>query len=457
MEAILGRKILIVDDDKDNIDIMRILLKRNNYDVVTAIRGNEALEIARQTFFNVILMDIKMPGMSGVDVLEKLREESPLSQVMLITAYGTREHMGRAKKAGVYDIIEKPIDNDLLLMKIDKAFNHFYTLMKNEQLKKEVLEKYPYENIVGNSPKMKELFKIIETVAKSDMCITITGETGTGKELVARALHARSERWERPFVAVNASAFPETLLEAELFGHEKGAFTGADRKKIGYFESSEGGTIFLDEIGEVSPKIQVSLLRVLQERKIYRLGSTTPIKINVRLLTATNQKLEKLIEEKKFRSDFYYRISTDSIHLPPLRERKSDIPLLVEHFIDKYAETQKGKNTKIAEDALELLTNFDFPGNIRQLEGFIQRAMAYKKGDVIKLTDLPPDMNGKGNVSVFSELYQLPWNEARLRFEKMYIEALLEQSNGNVTQAAKVAKRDRAGLQRRVKELEIQR
>jgi transcriptional regulator with PAS, ATPase and Fis domain len=326
--------------------------------------------------------------------------------------------------------------------------------MMNEQFEKEMLRKYPYENIVGSSPSMKEVFKMIEKAAPSEICVTITGETGTGKELVARAIHHRSGRSGNPFIEVHASALPETLLEAELFGHEKGAFTDAHKRKIGYFESCENGSIFLDEIGEISHKVQVSLLRVLQEKKITRLGSTKPINVNVRIITATNKNLEKLVEKGLLREDFYYRIKAFVIHLPPLRERREDVKPLVEHFIKKYT----NKAVTVSDEAMEQLLQYDYPGNVRELEqSIIQRALTLQENNIIHSCDLPTELMGRGKSTELTGLFNLAWKDAKTMMEKMYIENVLGKTGGNVTKASEISGIDRSYLQKQIKKLGIKR
>lgn len=449
---IFGKKVLIVDDDKDNVDAVSYLLKKDGYDIVTALRGNDALQEARDSFFFVILLDVRMPGMNGIEVLKVLQKESSQSLVILFTAHGTREHIRSALAADVYDIIEKPIDNKLLLLRIKNAFQQFNAKIKNEQLEKEMLRKYPYENIVGSSPAMQEVFRMIEKAAPSDICVTITGETGTGKELVARAIHHRSGRSDYPFVEVNAAALPETLLEAELFGHEKGAFTDAHTRKIGYFESCENGSIFLDEIGEISHNVQVKLLRVLQEKKITRLGSTKPIDINVRIITATNKNFEELVEKGIIREDLYYRINAFIIHLPPLRERRGDIKILAEHFIKKHS----NKTVTVSDEAMDRLLQYDYPGNVRELEStIIQRALTFQEGNIIRPDDLPKKLMGSSNSSELSDFFNLPWKEAKDKIKKIYTENVLSKTGGNVTRASELSGINRSYLSKQITKLGI--
>ncbi len=452
MTDILKKQLLYVDDEKDNIDILKLLMEDQAIEVVGILSGKKALEEVRKTFFSVILLDIRMPGMDGIEVLERLKEESPQSLVMILSAYSKEEKVKKAyKKAGVYDVLDKPIHNDHLLVKIKKAFEHAGHLLESEQARKEVLKKYPYEDIVGVSTKMREVFELVEKVAPSESCVSISGETGTGKELIARAIHSKSKR-PGPFVPVNAGALPETLLETALFGHERGAFTDAKERKFGYFESCKGGTIFLDEIGDISKNMQVRLLRVLQEKKITRVGSTTPVDVHARIITATNKSLEKLVKEGVFRQDLYYRINTVTIHLPLLRERPEDIPHLAEHFIKKHSK----KDVKISDEAMDILMNYPFEGNIRELENIIERALIFQEDNVIRPKDFPPHLTGRGGfASELSEIFEVPWREAKATFEQMYIANVLEKAGGNVSEASRVSGFDRSYLQKQIKKYGI--
>ncbi|MCI0471687.1 MAG: sigma-54 dependent transcriptional regulator [Candidatus Aminicenantes bacterium] len=446
MSETADQKILIVDDDADNIDLLEMLLGDAGYEVVSATGGTEALKKVKSNFFSVILLDIRMPGMDGIQVLEKLKEESPQSLVIILTAYGSDKNIIKACKADVFDFIEKPADNKLLLHKIKKAFEHAASLLRNEQAKKDELARYPDNNIIGSSSRIKEVFKIIEKAAPTDAVVLITGESGTGKELAARAVHALSKRSLQPFIPVTPGSFPETLLEAELFGYEKGAFTDAKARKFGYFESCKNGTIFLDEIGEISPGMQVSLLRVLQEKKIFRVGGTEEIDINTRIIAATNKNLEKLVEDGKFRQDLYFRIKIVTIHLPPLRERREDIPLLIDHFLRKYSD----KDIKVSAEAMEILLDYDYPGNIRELEHIIHSSTIFQENNMILPKDLPPEITGKSVVPGLAEIFKLNWEEARTQVEKMYIEALLEKTKGNISEASRVSGIDRSYLHKKI-------
>ncbi len=453
MTEIFGRKILVVDDDADNIELMNMLLGEEGYEVVSASGGVEALRKVTTTFFSVIILDIRMPGLDGIQILEKLKEDSPQSLVMILTAYGNDENIKKACKADVFDFIDKPVDNNLLLHKVRKAFEHAEAIARSERAKKEELAEYPYENIIGFNHKLKEVFAVIKKVAPTDTCVYITGETGTGKELVARSIHNLSKRSLQPFIAVNAGALPETLLEVELFGHEKGAFTDAKERKFGYFESCKDGTIFLDEIGEISPRMQVSLLRVLQDKTFFRVGGKEELKADVRVITATNKNLEKMVERGVFRQDLYFRIKTVTIHLPPLRERKDDIEPLVEHFLKKYS----SKDVKVSDEVMELLVEYDYPGNIRELEHAIERALIFKEDNIIRPRDLPPEFMGRSVGSGLGEIFKLPWEEAKAQVEKMYIERVLDKVKGNVSEAARISGIDRSYLHKQIKKYGIKR
>lgn len=451
MADIPRKKILVVDDDADNLELLTIILSSGNYDVVTASNGTEAMWAATGTFFSVILLDLRMPGMDGMAVLAKLKEDSPRSLVMILSAFGSNENIKKACKADAFDFIDKPVDKNLLLHKIEKAFIHADTLMKEEEAGREIARRYPYKNIIGASPLLSKVFKDIEKVAPTDSCVLVTGETGTGKELIARAIHAGSQRASGPFVPVNASALPETLLEAELFGYEKGAFTDAKARKFGYFESCKDGTIFLDEISEICPKMQVMLLRVLQEKKIIRVGGTEEIAVNARVIAATNKNLEKLVNEGTFRQDLFYRIHVVNIVLPPLRERKEDIPLLIEHFIGKYS----SKVVRVSDETMEILMNYDYPGNVRELEHLIEHALIYREGDTIKPENLPLRIKTKNHVSEFAEAFDLKWKDAREFFEKRYIEKRLKETNWNISEAARISGIDRSDLYKKIEKFGI--
>ena len=454
MSELIGGKILVVDDEPDNVEILKLLLKRENFEVVSALNGDRMLELTKKMFFEVIVLDIRMPGKDGIQVLEELysRDEYPRPLVIILTAYGTKSNIDRALKARVFDILEKPIDNKLLVVKIKNALRHFNTLLKKEQLEEEIFNEYPYENIIGTSPSLRNVLKTIEKIAPTDVCVTITGETGTGKELIARAIHARSNRGDETFKPINAGALPEGTLQSELFGHEKGSFTGAYEKKIGFFESCKNGTLFMDEIGEISQQMQVNLLRVLENKKIIRVGGRDEIPVDVRILTATHQNLEKLVKENKFRKDLYYRIKNFMLHLPPLRERRKDFPVLIAYFIKKLS----NKPVEVSDEAIKLLMDYDYPGNIRELKNIIHHAMILMDGRIIRPVDLPADVTGKNNISEISNLLDLPWKEAKQLFEKKYIESILAKADGNVSEVARLTGIDRSDLHKKIEKIKIE-
>jgi len=452
MPEISEKKILVVDDEADNIDLLNRLLGHEGYEVHSATNGAEAVRKAIAAFFQVIVLDLRMPGMDGIQVLEKLKEKSSQSQILILTAYGSDESIKKACGGNAFDFIDKPVDNKLLLHKIQKAFEYAATLFQTEEARKKELEKNPYKDIIGSNARIKDVFKRIDKVGPTDSCVLITGETGTGKELVARACHEKSQRAGNPFKSFNVGALPETLLEAELFGYEKSAYTGAMNRKIGYFESCQGGTIFLDEIGDISLMSQVKILRVLQEKTITRLGSTESIKVNVRVITATNKDLEDLVKKGDFRQDLYFRINTINIHLPPLRERKDDIEPLVNYFIKKYS----GKDVKISAAAMNVLLEYNYPGNIRELEHIIEHALIFQENNLILPKDLPPELTGhKLGSAKFAGIFELPWEEAKNDFEKMYIREILQKAQGNITEAAKISGIDRSYFHKQIKKYDI--
>lgn len=447
----IQKHILIVDDDKDNVSFLQIFLRDEGYDTAVAANGEEALAKVKLHFYSVILLDLRMPKMDGMETLERLKEESPQSLVLIFSAYGNEEQFKRATQLKVFDFIEKPVKNNILKLKIDKAKEHSDTLLESAESKKAILAKYPYQNVISNSPQIRELMARIEKLAAVETYVLITGETGTGKGLFARALHYRSVRAQKQFIHVNTAGLPETLLEAELFGHEKGAFTDAKARKFGYFESAVGGTIFLDEIGEISEKTQVNLLRVLQDKQITRLGGTESIDVNARVITATNRNLEKMVAEGRFREDLYYRINRVRLHLPSLRERREDIPLLANFFIMKYTR----RPMKFSDEALTKLMEHSFPGNIRELESIIEQAVIFAESDTITPRDLSIQNSGAQPGAVLNDFVNVPWKEAKERFEKHYLETLLEQHGDNLSRAADISGIDRSELYKKMDKLSL--
>lgn len=377
-----SKSILIVDDEPNIRRVLSAVFEKAGYQVYTAENGKKALDIiSTEQNLDVVLCDLIMPDLNGVEVLKTAREINPRLSLIMITAHGTIKTAVDAMKLGAFDYITKPFDMDEIKLVVKNALERSQLLVENTQLKQELKSRYRFDEIVGNSGKMQEVFKIIERVANSNATVLIRGESGTGKELVARAIHYNSPRASKPFIAVSCAALPETLLESELFGHEKGAFTGAVGQKAGRFELAHQGTLFLDEIPEISPAVQVKLLRALQEREFERVGGTKTVKVDVRLIAATNRDLEQLVADGQFRADLYYRLQVIQIFLPPLRERREDIPALVEHFIAKF-NAQNNKNIRYAtKEAMDLLMNYSWPGNVRELENAIERAVVLTDAD----------------------------------------------------------------------------
>jgi len=385
-------RILIVDDEPSMREMLRIVLRRDGYDVQLADSGREAITQLRQNNFDLLLSDIKMPDVSGVDVLRVAKEINRDVVAFMMTAYASTSTAVEAMRLGAVDYFTKPFSMDELRLKIRQHLESHRLKQENVLLKKALKTRYEFSNIIGRSEPMLEVFRMVETIAKTTSTVLITGESGTGKDLVARAIHYNSLRRERPFVALNCGGVPETLLESELFGHMRGAFTGADANKKGLIEVAEGGTVFLDEIGEMTTTMQIKLLRVLQDRRFRRLGGTEEVQADIRVIAATNQDLEKAVASGRFREDLFYRINVIRMHLAPLRERKDDIPLLAEHFLSKYAEQMKKPVRSVAQASLPLLQMYGWPGNVRELENVIERAVALEQTPAILPDSLPPQV-----------------------------------------------------------------
>jgi two-component system response regulator PilR (NtrC family) len=382
-------RVLVVDDERSMRELLSIVLRREGYDVTLAENGRLAIEQLERARFDLLISDIKMPDMSGVDVLRAAKRLDQDIVGIMITAFASADTAIEAMRLGAHDYLSKPFDIDELKIKVRNALEQRQLRHENVLLKRALGTTHQFGNIVGRSDKMLAVFKLIEQIARTDSTVLVTGESGTGKEWVARAIHFYSLRRERPFIALNCGALPETLLESELFGYMKGAFTGAAVNKKGLIESAEKGTLFLDEIGEMTPMMQVKLLRVLQERTFRRLGGVEEMEAAMRVIAATNQDLTKMIAEGKFREDLFYRINVIPIHLPPLRERGEDIPLLAEYFLGKYRD-QMGKGIhSVSQDSMDLLTAYEWPGNIRELENVVERAVALEKSHSILPESLP--------------------------------------------------------------------
>ncbi|MDH5683113.1 MAG: sigma-54 dependent transcriptional regulator [candidate division WOR-3 bacterium] len=423
--------ILLIEDEKNQRILLKKLLEKENYMVAEAENGKAAIEMFTDEDFDLVLLDQRLPDITGIDVLKNLKGLNPITPVIILTAYANVKDAVNAMKEGAFHYLTKPVELDELLLVLKKAQENLNLKRENEELRRALKEKYEYKNLISTSRKMQEIMSLVYKAAGSDANVLISGESGTGKELIAGAVHNLSKRKNSHFVPVHLAALPETLMEAELFGHEKGAFTGADKRRIGKFEFAAGGIIFLDEIGELPQSIQVKLLRVLQEKKITRLGSNELIPVDVRIITATNKDIENEIKKGSFRDDLYYRLNVIRIHLPPLRQRKEDIPLLVDHFIRIYAK-RENKNIKgITDAAMKDLMRYNFPGNVRELENIIERAIVFAKEEYLQKDDLP-------NLSA-AKIKDLPkgkLNDVVDKIEKDMIEQALRNNDWNQTKAA---------------------
>lgn len=389
----MSGSILIVDDEKGQREILTTILDREGYRVVAVPGGREALERLKTEEFDLILTDLKMQGMSGMELLEQVLAEDPQQCIVIMTAHGTVDSAVEAMKKGAFDYLEKPLEREDLLLTLQRAFEHIMLLRENKALHKKLEESQGIASIIGEHPKIKEVFRVINKIAPTGSTVLIYGESGTGKELVARAIHEKSPRKDRPFFAINCAAIPDTLMESELFGHEKGSFTGAGSREIGLFEAADKGTVFLDEIGEMSVAMQAKLLRAIQEKEIRRVGGKVNVPIDVRIISATNRDLEAEIKKGTFREDLYYRLNVIRINLPPLRERGSDIAALADFFVRKYSTASAIPLQGIAKPALKILMNYSWPGNVRQLESVIERGVLMAEGDLIQPEDLPAEVH----------------------------------------------------------------
>ncbi len=448
-------RVLIVDDDPVILEVIGDILKKNGYEVVAAPNGTAGIRELERKYFDLVLTDLVMPDVDGMEVLNHVVSTTPKAICIILTGHGTIKSSVEAIKKGAFDYITKPITADELLVVIEKALKFRNLEEENIRLKKELQQTYGYDNLVGTSNAIKNIYDLIEKVADTDGTVLISGASGTGKELIARAIHYHSSRCDRPLVVINCGAIPEELLESELFGHEKGAFTGAYKSRIGRFEMANGGTIFLDEIGEMSPALQVKLLRVLQEKKFERVGGTKTIHVDVRIIAATNKNLTTAINKGKFREDLYYRLNVIPMKVPPLKQRKSDIPLLIDHFLKKF---QKGANKRITDfsaEAMDAMLKYDWPGNVRELENVIKRLTILCDDEVVTVDDLPEHIPHKGRaVRVVEEDFLekgVTLHEAVEDYEKGLIIGALERSDWVKTKAAKLLNINRTTLVEKIK------
>jgi two-component system response regulator AtoC len=426
-------RILIVDDELHIRSGLAKALVEEADEVATASDGAEAWEAFQRDRHDLVITDLKMPGeVSGLELLRRIKFERPETLVLVITAHGSIETAIEAMRQGAHDYIQKPVDVAMLRLVVRNAYNHHRLVLENRQLRQRLAAVGEFPEIIGQSPAMVQLFSLIRQVADTDVTVLIVGESGTGKELVARAIHNLSARKSGPFIAANVAALPETLLESELFGYEKGAFTGAYRQKPGWFEMAQGGTLFLDEIGEMPAKTQIDLLRVLEQREVRRLGGERVIPVDVRLVAATHRDLDQLVREGKFRSDLFYRLSVVPIRVPPLRQRRQDIPLLAHHFLQQAQQRYRRPAKQLAGSAMKALCDYDWPGNVRQLRNCMERLVVTVETPTIHLEDLPEEIRSQSAPAAQS------LDEAVRRAEMAAIQTALEQCNGHRERAAKL-------------------
>ena len=448
-------RVLIVDDDPVILEVIGEILTTNGHEVVAAPNGVAGIRELERKYFDLVLTDLVMPDVDGMEVLDHVVTKSPKTICIILTGHGTIKSSVEAIKKGAFDYITKPITADELLVVIEKALKFRNLEEENLRLKKELQQTYGYDNLVGTSNVIKKIYELIEKVADTDGTVLISGASGTGKELIARAIHYSSSRSDRPLVVINCGAIPEELLESELFGHEKGAFTGAYKSRIGRFEMANGGTIFLDEIGEMSPALQVKLLRVLQEKKFERVGGTKTIHVDVRIIAATNKNLTTAINKGKFREDLYYRLNVIPMKVPPLKQRKSDIPLLIDHFLKKFQKGAEKKITGFSPDVMDAMLKYDWPGNVRELENVIKRLTILCDDEVVNVNDLPEHIPHKGRAVrvVDEDLFEkgVTLHDAVEDYEKKLILNALERSDWVKTKAAKLLNINRTTLVEKIK------
>lgn len=444
-------RILVVDDEESHRIMLRAVLQEEGYQVAEAADGPDAIRAVEQEPFDLILLDIRMTTMDGIETLTEIRKVSPFVPVLMMTAYASVKTAVEALKAGAFEYLTKPLDIEELKILMEKALEHYHLREENLALRERLGDRFDFSKIIGKSGKMKEVFDLLAQVAPTDATVLILGESGTGKELVANAIHHNSPRANQPFIKVACAALPETLLESELFGHEKGAFTGAIARKEGRFQLAHRGAIFLDEVGEMSATTQAKILRVLQEKEFEPLGSTRVAKVDVRVIAATNKHLEKEVREGRFREDLFYRLNVVPVSLPPLRERKEDIPALASHFLSIYREKNKKELREISGKALDLLVRYDWPGNIRELENCIERAVVIARGEIIAPADLPPQIQALSSEKEDSEV-RFPSGISLQEVEKALILRTLEDTGGNRSRAAEILGINRRTLQMKLKE-----
>lgn len=445
-------RILVVDDEQNQRELLQGFLLKKSYSVQAAESGEQALGLLKEQIFEVILTDHKMPGMDGTTLLREIKALFPETWVVLMTAYGTVERAVEAMKLGAYDYLSKPIDLEELLILLERIESNILLTRENRQLREELKEKFSFEGLITQSPKMEEVLSLVARVAPSQSTVLIRGESGTGKGLIAKIIHYHSARSSGPMITVNCAAIPENLLESELFGHEKGAFTGALFQHLGKFEQAQGGTLFLDEIGDLSPALQAKLLRAIQEKTFERVGGNKTIRVDVRVISATHQDLEQSIQDGRFRQDLYFRLNVVSLFLPPLRERREDIPLLVDYFLKKFGRENNTETLEVSKEARELLLRYPYPGNVRELENLVERAVVLCRGPLITTRDLPFHLKEgvrEPEGVAFSSNLTLP--EQLEELEKHLVHQALKETGGVQTRAA-----EKLGISERVLRYKLQ-
>lgn len=443
-------KILVVDDEPSHRTMLSAVLSSEGYQIFEADDGKTAIQAVEKEFYDLILMDVRMTELDGIEALQEIKKISPAIPIIIMTAYGSVKTAVDALKSGAYDYLTKPLDIEEVKILITKALDYHRLKEENIFLRERLADRFDFSRIIGKSKPMKDLFETLSLIAPSDATVLVCGESGTGKEIVANALHQNSPRSKRPFIKVSCAALPETLLESELFGHERGAFTGAISRKEGRFQLANGGTIFLDEVSEMNPTTQVKLLRVLQEREFEPLGSTRTISVDIRVIAATNKNLEEEVKEGNFRDDLFYRLNVVPIEVPPLRSRKEDIPLLAKHFLNVYGEKSQTSIKGFLPRTMDLMMRYDWPGNIRELENAVERAVLLCRDEYISPEDLPVPVQkteGEGQARV-----SVPPGMTLKEVEKEVIVQTLEETGGNRTQTARILGISRKTLQNKLKE-----
>lgn len=451
-----SKRILIIDDEENMLHMLKTILSKEGYEIVTAGNGIEGLEKIETNLFDTILCDLRMPEMDGLSFLKTVKAKNIDSTIIMMSAYGTIDLAVEAMKHGAYDYISKPFKPDEIILNLRKAEERERLRKENILLKKEINKEFGFENIITKNDKMLQIFETIHKISDYDTSVLILGESGTGKELVAKAIHYNSKRSGKPFVAINCGAIPENLLESELFGYVKGAFTDANQNKKGLFEEANGGTLLLDEIGELPSNLQVKLLRTLQEGEVRKVGDTKQIKLDVRIIAATSKNLGQEVRNNSFREDLFYRLNVIQIDLPPLRERREDIPLLINHFLNRYNEKHHLKAKNISSAALNILVEYDWQGNIRELENAIERAVILSEGSRIEVSALPPDirkLKAPREKEMVNDEYSI--KRIHLIMEEQLIKKALDKTQGNRTRAARLLEISHPSLLSKMKEFRI--